>query len=219
MKKILCLLMVAVMLCGLVACAPDSTDDVRGTVAGGQNNEEKFSLGQTTNNRYENKFLGLSCTLPSEWVFYTDEEILELNNIAKDAMDEDVVDAIENATIIYDMYASNPNDYSSVNVNLEKHTKAQIAALNLKNVLESQFQAIINTYENMGYTNVEVKYQKITVDGKEFDGAVTTADIAGMTFHSIVFCFKKDRYLANVTVGAMGADKVAAILDCFTVAK
>lgn len=209
--------MVVFMLFSMAACSFETTDDVRGSISNDQNNEDKVSLGETKNNSYKNEFLGLSCTLPSEWVFYTEEEILELNDIVKDAVDEDVAEAIENATIIYDMYASNPNDYSSVNVNMEKHSSVQIAALNLKTVLESQFETIIDTYENMGYTNVQVKYEKITVDGKEFDGAVITADIADYEFSSVVFCFKKGRYIANVTVGALSDETMKSILGCFTV--
>lgn len=217
MKKFLCLLMVAVMLCGLVGCMPETDDDVRGSIANDQNNEEKVSLGKTENNTYRNDFLGLSCTLSSEWIFYTEEEILEMNDIVKDAVDEDVADAIENANIIYDMYASNPNDYSSVNVNMEKYSAVQIGALNLKTVLESQFATIIDTYENMGYTNVQVKYEKITVDGKEFDGAMLTADIADLEFTCIIFCFKKSRYIANITIGSLDADTAKTILGCFSV--
>lgn len=213
MKKFLCFLLIAVMLCGLVACTSD--EDVRGSISNDQNEESKFSLGTTENNRYHNEFLGLSCTLPSEWVFYTDEEIRELNNIVKDAVEEDVAAALENADIIYDMYASNPNDYSNVNINLEKHTALQISAMNLKTVLEAQFDTIKDTYEKIGYTNVSVRYEKVTVDGKELDAAVITADITGMAFNATCFCFKQGRYLANVTVSAFGADKVSSILSCF----
>ncbi len=214
MKKFLCILMVAVMLLGLVACTTD--EDIRGSVSTDPTSEESFSLGKTKNNCYENTFLGISCTLPSEWIFYTDEEILELNNIVSDMVDEDVAKALEAANIIYDMYATNPNDYSSVNVNLEKHTATQVAAMNLKTVIEAQFSVIKSSYENMGYTDVNVQYQKITVDGKELDGAVITAKISGLQFNATLFCFKKGRYLSNVTIAAFGADKVDAILDCFT---
>ena len=209
--------MAAVMLFSMAACDFPITEDVRGSVSNDQNDETKVSLGETKDNCYRNDFLGLSCTLPSEWVFYTEEEILELNDIVKDAVDEDVADKLENANIIYDMYASNPNDYSSVNVNMEKYSAVQIASLNLKTVLESQFETIIDTYENMGYTNVQIEYEKISVDGKEFDGAVITADIADYEFSSVVFCFKKGRYLANVTVGALSTEALESILGCFTV--
>ena len=113
------------------------------------------------------------------------------------------------------MYASNPNDFSSVNVSLEKHTALEITAMNLRIVLEAQFDTLKDTYKNMGYSNVNISYKKITVDGKELDGAEITAEIAGMTFNSTLFCFKKGRYLANVAVGALGADKVAAVLAGF----
>ena len=220
MKKFLCFALIAVMLFSMAACTlEEKDDDVRGSITSDQNAEEKFSLGTTENNRYENEFLGLSCTLSSDWVFYTEEEILELNNIVKGAMDEDVAAAIENANLIYDMYASNTVNSSTVNVNLEKHTALQVAAMNLKTVIESQFPALEDTYKNMGCTSVNIQYKKVTVDGKELDGAEIAAEIAGQDFRCILFCFKKGRYLANIAVAGFGADNVQAILNCFTFTK
>ena len=219
MKKFLCFALIVLMLCGMVACTPETEEEVRGSITSDQNAEENFSLGTTENNRYENEFLGLSCTLSSDWVFYTDEEILELNNIVKGAMDEDVAAAIENASLVYDMFASNTVNSSTVNVNLEKHTALQVAAMNLKTVIESQFPALEDTYKNMGCTSVNIQYKKVTVDGKELDGAEIAAEIAGQDFRCILFCFKKGRYLANIAVAGFGADNVQAILNCFTFTK
>lgn len=215
MKKLLCLFMAIIMLTGLCGCLDNQ--DVRGEInSGGQEEEEsKFSLGQTADNTYKNDYLGISCTLPSDWVFYTDEEILELNNIVAGTVDEDIAKALENANIIYDMYATNPNDYSNINVNLEKLSAVQIATADLKELLEAQFDGIKSTFSNMGYTDINIAYEKITVDGKEFDGAKITAKIQGVDFHSVVFCFKKGLYLANVSLGSIQTDKTAEILSYF----
>ena len=220
MKKLLALLLVGIMLCGLCGCLGD--ENVRGEVNAPDKTEsentesEEFSLGETLNNSYKNKFLGLSCTLPEEWVFYTDKQILELNNIVTDSVGEEVKEMLENATIIYDMYATNPNNGSSINVNLEKISLVQSATLDLKQTLEAQFPALKSGLENMGYTDVVAEYAKIKVDGKEFDGAKVSGKIQGVDFYETVFTLKKGVYLANVTIATFSSD-ADTILSYFSV--
>ncbi len=231
MKKFLCLLVALFMLVGLCGCFGNSEpEDVRGEITTGDTTQDKtqtddtaddaatkISLGNVESNTYNNEFLGLSCTLPSEWTFYTDEQILELNNITADAFDEDIAKQIENATIIYDMFASYVSEGSSINVNLEKLNAVQAVTLNIKNTLESQIDAIKSAYENMGYTDIEIGYQKITVDGKEFDALKYTANIQGVDYYGISFSFLKENYLANIALGSILTDKTETILGYFDV--
>lgn len=180
--------------------------------------EPQFSLGTTNSNTYRNKFLGLSCTLPSSWVFYTDEQIKEINNFATDLAGEEYAAAVENATLIYDMFASDETTGNNININMEKLNSLQVANLNLKDSLEAQIDLLVSSYENMGYTNVCAEYEKITVDGKAFDALTISAEIYGIEFHGVTFSFLKGNYCANVAVCTMGEDAVDTILGYFTVA-
>lgn len=227
MKKFLCLFLSIMMLISLFGCfGGNEPDDVRGDISGETgaqstgSNEEKpeFSLGTATNNTYTNAFLGMSCTLPAEWVFYTDEQILEINNIVGDVVDEDIAERLENADIIYDMFATYETEGSSINVNLEKLSALQLISLDIKQILEAQIDTIKTAYENMGYTDTNVAYEKITVDGKEFDGLTITAKILGIDFYATIFAFAKGNYLANVSICSIETDKTDAILSYFTLA-
>ena len=224
MKKFLCLFLAVVLLASLCGCfGGNGTDDVRGDIASGspsQNeneNEPEFSLGKATNNTYNNDFLGISCTLPAEWVFYTDEQILELNNIVGTIVDEDIAERLKNANIIYDMCATYQTEGSNININLEKLSAVQMISLDIKQTIEAQIDTIKQSYENMGYTDTNVEYQKIKVDGKEFDGLKLTAKIQGIDFYADVFTFRKSNYLANVTICSLQTDKTDTILSYFTV--
>lgn len=226
MKKFFCLLLAVIMMISLCGCLGDNTnDDILGEIIGeiiAQNTvpEEKapeFSFGKTVNNTYSNDFLGISCTLPAEWVFYTDEQIMQRNNLVGDYLDEDVAQWLENATIIYDMFATDDTSGSNININIEKLSVFQLANLDIKQSLEAQFDAIKSAYQNMGYTDVDVKYQKVMVDDKEFDGVKLTAKIQGVNFYGTIFTFRKDNYLATVTVCTVLTDNAADILRCFTV--
>ena len=154
MKKAACLFLAVIMLTGLCGClAENGTDDVRGNVVSGNNSqnaqEPELSLGKTENNTYNNEFLGLSCTLPSDWVFYTDEQILELNNIIGDVLGEEIAQQLKNANVIYDMVASSQTEGSSLNVTLEKLSAVQMINLDIKQALEAQFDTMKSSYQNM----------------------------------------------------------------------
>jgi hypothetical protein len=112
MKKFLCTFLSVVMvlsLClALVGCGPE---DVRGDVVNNATEnktpsenktptgttapaetEPDFSMGKATGSTYHNDFLGLSCTLPGDWMFYTDEQMKQLNNITGDILDKDLAE-------------------------------------------------------------------------------------------------------------------------------
>lgn len=217
MKKILCLLLVLVLLFGLCGCFVKSEQDVRGEVVSSTQSEEEateFSFGNTASNTYKNDFLGIGCTLPSEWTFATQEEILELNQLSKDSLDEEVAKAIEEAELIYDMSASTI-DGSNININLQKISLAQIATLDIKKELEAQIDTIKSTYDTMGFTDTVVSYEKVTVDGKEFDALRITAKVQDVAFYGVSFAFRKSNYLATVSVGSIPSDKTAEYLGYF----
>ena len=227
MKKVLAFFAALVMLVSLCGCG-NEPENIRGEITGkfssgaesgvlSDEDDAEFSLGKSENNSYRNDFLGLSCTLPDDWVFYNDEQILQLNNMVGDVMDEEAAEQLKNADIIYDMYASNEADGSSINVNLEKINPLQAMTVDIKQSLESQIDMIQSTYQNMGYTDIDVTYQKTTVDGKEFDSLNITAKIQGIDFYARAFTFKKGSYFANVTVCSIGTDKTQTILGYFTV--
>jgi len=222
MKKFLYLFFSLMMLVGLCGCASgNETDDVRGSIIGGDKTQDEkepeLSLGVAENGTYRNEFLGVSFTAPAGWEFYTDEQIMELNNVVGEYIDEDVVEQLKNATIVYDMYATYQEEGSNVNVNLEKLSAAQSFAIDIKQALEAQIDVIKTTYANMGYTDINASHTKVRVDGKEFDGLRVTAKIQDIDFYVTAFAFKKSNYLANITVCSLQTDRTNAILSCFTV--
>ena len=217
MKKVLCFLLAVMMIVGLCGCfGGNDADDAGGGNPTQPPKEPEFSLGKTDNNTYTNDFLGIGCTLPAGWAFYTDQQILELNNIVEDVLDEEIVDRLKDANIIYDMYAICQNT-GSINVNLEKLDALQLVGLNIKQTLEAQIGSIKSAYQGMGYTDIDVNYQKVTVDGKEFDALRIEAKIQGIDFYVITFAFRKQNYLANVTISSLQTDETATLMSYFTI--
>ena len=102
MKKVFCIILSMLMLLSLFGCTgntdpEDIRGEVSGTTEGNQEEKPEFSLGDTTGSTYTNDFLGISCTLPEGWVFYTDEQIKEQNNITENYLDEEVIEQLKKA--------------------------------------------------------------------------------------------------------------------------
>ena len=217
MKKLASLLLALVMMLCLCSCgvmeainssiAPDA-DDVSKDVESGA-----VSLGVVENNVYRNDYFGIRCELSEDWTFYSEEEILELNNVSIDSSGIDW----SNAPIIYDMYATHQTNFSSININMEKLSSLAASDLDIKSYLEPQFDAIKSGLTNTGYSNVTVEYAKITVDGRQYDGIKVHGDIQGIDFYEVIFCYRKGNYLVNTAVATLQTDTTAEMLSAFTI--
>lgn len=227
MKKIISLLLVAAMLLTLSACSGLTEDDIRGEISSKDpssdeteketeaETEPQFSMGKSTLNSYSSDFIGLTVTLPDDWKFYSDEEILAINNITKDYYEEDALALLEQATLIYDMYATNESNGSSITIILEKLNALQIATLNYKATIEAQFDTLRDTLGNMGYSDIEISYKKIAVDGEEIDGFELSANIYGIEYNSTTIMFRRGNYLVNISVNSFVDGEIEALLGGF----
>ena len=137
---------------------------------------------------------------------------MELNNITSEYLDEDVKEMMKNSQIFYDMFAVNESIGSSVSVNMEK-VGSRLNGISLKEVAESQIDAIKASYKNMGYSNVSVKYQKYNVNGKEVDGLRITAEINDLTIYGAGIMYKKDGYIVNTSITTIGTDDIATVMS------
>lgn len=221
MKRFLCLFLVLAVMISLVACGggvtPDETPDESSTEAPSQSESKNeaippFSLGKNSESSYHSDFLGLTVTLPDGWELYSDEDILEINGISKAMYDEDPEAAVSGASFLYDMYSVNETDGSTVSVILERGGMSEMLKLDIKSVIESQFDSLRGTCEELGYTDVELSYKKITVDGRELDGYELSANYYGLVFRTVGLSFVRGNYLVSITVGALGEDSVDELL-------
>lgn len=213
MKKLIALLLALVMLFSFAACGntADDDDDVRGSVVSDNDKDEKddeqeeekeFSQGSLEGTKYENAFIGLGVNIPSDWSFYSDEQMKELNNLTEDYYSEEAKEAIENADLIYDMFASNADGSNNINIVLEKHTVLKVAAMDLEKEVPAAFDAMKESYENMGSTSFNAEMDDIEIDDKEFVSAEYVTGFNGVTLYQRQIFVKCGKYLATVTITA-----------------
>lgn len=233
MKKLFCILLTIAMLLSLCACGKDTAkddddnDNIRGTITtdptettapGNQqsDNTPEFSLGKTSGGTYTNDFLGLTFNLPTGWQFYSDEQILALNNIVGDYIDESIAEQLKNANIIYDMYAINHSNGNSINITMEKLNAVQAMNLDIKAILEGQSSNITTMFQKMGISNISIKYQKVTVGGKEHDGLVISGTSSSVSIYETMIAYQRGDYLVYITACSTQTDTSLSILNGVT---
>lgn len=224
MKRIIAMMICFSLIFSLTACSDSpSEEEVRGTqITNEQVPEEEeveaakaFSMGETEGLVYENEFIGIGCTLEDGWRFFTDKEIRALNNAATNIATEEYKELLEEADIVYDMYAMGDNQIESINVNLEKVDSLTLERLNLEDNYEAIMPLIRDNYENMGYENITTELGTISVDGEERVCLCLSAEMGGFKMYLKQFSIKCDGYLANLTVGAPEEETVDSIIDRF----
>ncbi len=176
---------------------------------------EAFEFGEVDSNVYENAFIGLGCSLGEEWGFYSDEEIKELNNMATDMAGEEVAEIIENADMIYDMYAVHSDGMSSVNVNLENVGIAKIALLDVEESLSNSKDILEDAFANMGYEDISIENTTVEVEGEEFHALNVSASYSDMAMYELIFSGTSGKYMWTVTIGTFGEDTTQEIFDTF----
>lgn len=197
-----------------VASKPQSSQASSSTAS-----KPEFSLGNTKGLVYENKFIGIGCSLDSGWSFYTDEQIKQLNNVASDMAGDAYKEAIKNAQIIYDMFATSSNQLDSININLEKLSALQLAALDITKNYDAQFPTIKQAYENMGYSNIFYETKNISIGSKKIPAMCITAEINGIKLYQKTFSIKCNGYLANASITTYNEDLTEQLISKFYLVK
>lgn len=180
-----------------------------------ESEEEDFALGKTDGLVYENAFIGLGCTLPSEWTFYSDEQIMELNNYTADVMGEEYEELMKSAQLVYDMYAVDGGEMNSINVTLEKIDNRMLAGIDVADIYAQNVPVFEEMYKGMGYSNVVVEQATFDIGGEDFAGIEISAEINGFSIYQKCFGVKCNGYLASIAITTYEEDNTDAVLSSF----
>lgn len=194
-------------------------DEVNGNFGDGNTSSNtgsaRFSIGTVKRGTYKNDFAGITFTPPTSWTFYDEAQIMQLNNIASDYMSDDVVELLESANIVYDMYAINQSTGDNVNINYEKVGAAKFERYTLAEIIESQICILESSYAQMGFKNVEITQSVKRVDGKKMEAVNIYGEYQGVAMYGVAMSFRQGDYIATVTVCSVGGDRVDEFLEYF----
>lgn len=225
MKKIIEFLLLFALIGAICGCRNNDVDvrgkyendtsNISSDISSDINSSEEFALGKVTGNVYKNDFIGISYNLDENWSFYNDDQIKELNQIALDMAGDEFEELVKNATIVYDMYATDSDQLNNININLEKISNAKLLSLDIAENFEANAPILIDTFENMGYENIDYEIIEVTVDGKTLDAFHSTAEINGINMYQTIFQKKCNGYLANIAITTFFNDTISDLIDNF----
>lgn len=240
MKKILALILVLATVltfasCGATAPSQEEIDNIRGEQIENTEEaneeaseeaeetvpaeEEKLSLGSVSGTAYESKFIGLGCKFPAGWNFYNEEQMKELNNLSNEVLGDDYLEALEDATVIQDMFATSADQLSNMTVALEKVSALQLATLDVAKNFEAVANTVVSTYEASGFSNVTYEIDSITIEGKEFATLNVKGEISGISIYQTSIGIKCSGYLATIAVTSNDTATLESLLDSFYLVK
>ena len=183
------------------------------------------SLGRVQGGKYVNEYMGISCTLDSNWEFYTAEELQELpQNVEELFAGTEAEDLMSNLQSITDMTAENATELTSMNIMYQKMSMQErlaFASMSNDDVVEamvtSQKDMLIATYAQAGI-NVHEMYKKtVTFCGEECDVIYMACDVNGVAYYGIqVFDYKLGDYAVTLTVTSFVEDKTEDLLKLFS---
>ena len=179
--------------------------------------KSEFKFGKVNGQTYTNEFAGISCTLPNGWIYYTEEEIKSLNNLTIDMLDDKIAETIKNAKIVYDMQVTDPSTGNNASINFEKLPSYAVSSVKMESILKNQFPVLRKSLEDVGATIEKMEYEKITVNGKEFDGISIVSKYNGVSMEQSIISFQKGDYLVYLTVTATQSGKMDTLLSYFSI--
>ena len=197
------ILLVILALCLVVAASAETVEAVQ-------------ILGEVNGDVYENSVLGFGCKLEG-WHYYSEDEIAQTNNMAKERMSEDLIKMLEASQPISVMVAQSSDNTLNVNVQAQdmESNLAIINAVGTKYLAENSLSMFKQTLESAGFTDVDISVGEVTI------GEETLTSIAGpYKLSSIPMAFKQvwvlhGNYLGTVTITSLMTDKTGEALQYF----
>lgn len=231
MKKTAAMLMAIWMLAlMLTACgqqAPEQTggsvkpgaaqdQSVAGQVDASQPDEEELEMGSVNGGTYTNAFAGIGCTLDETWVFYTKEQIAELNGFLTDGTsDEDMKKLMENSQSVQDMYASSTDGLMTINVVFQNMGLLLGTTMSAQEYAELHVTQIPDAMEAYGFEDVAASVTTAELAGEERPAIALTATIQDIPVYELIVCLRQGNYIYCVTLCSYTEDVTAQMAELF----
>ena len=220
-KKMIVLLLVMALL--LTACGSKGTDatepEPQGSVAeetasNNMVNDGLLTLGTVEGNTYQNEALGYGCTLEG-WTFADSNRLAELNHVAAENVDANLLEQIAASDTFMDMYAESADRLANVNVNVENIAREGFGDYSEKDYCDAAFPQMAEAMNQMGASDVNVQQSTVYLGWDEHPGMIMTSTIQGVPVFQKQACVKFGDYMASITVTTYNEDNTDSILSLF----
>ena len=204
------------------AAAPETTAPVPETIEPALQ-ERALSLGVVEGDTYTNTYAGFGCTLGSGWTIVPADQLQELPEIVKDAVDGTAVgEAMEDVQQFTDMAAENAELFCNMNVLFQKlglQERLAYMLLSEEDVVDatlSQKDVMIEAYTAMGLNVTSMEKVSVTFLGEEHFALKTVAETEGIPCYMLqVFRHNLGEYMITMTLTSFLEDNTESMLELF----
>ena len=228
MKKITAMLLTLLLLLTMAACGQKEPEQTGGTVEPGTTPDQSVTgqvdtadaetpeLGTVSGGTYTNAFAGIGCTLDETWVFYTEEQIAEINGFLTDGTsDEDMKKLMESNRSVQDMYASSTDGLMTINVVFQNMGLLFGTTMSAEEYAELAAEQLPDAMTTYGFENVSAAVTTAAFAGADRPALAITAEVQGTPMYELMVCMKESNYVYCVTLCSYTEDVTAEMAALF----
>lgn len=221
MKKLIALLLAALMLLALAACGNTaSTDSAASTEATGEASKmtadeaAKFHevFGSYEEKVYTNTYLKLTVTLEDKWTSYSDDKLLSENGLTADGTLAEQL----NAASVLELMCAEKESGEAMSINAETLDGAMTEV----DYLAAQIDALKAELESIGLEQDAITLEQSTVTFAGAEHACLNVSVvidSSSTLHQAVIAYAfADGKMAVVSVSAWDADSLNTLVGSFS---
>ena len=232
MKKLAAMLMALMMLLTMAACGQQAPEQTGGTVEPGAQTDDAVTgqvdtpapdedmpeMGSVSGGTYTNEFAGFGCALDETWVFYTEEQIAEINGfLTEGTSDEDMKKLMEENQSVQDMYAASTDGLMTINVVFTNMGLLGGSTVTPQDVAELSVEQVPAALESYGFTDVTAQLTTVDFAGQKNVPAVAVSAMNGdIATYELLVCLKAGNYSFSVTLCSFTEDVTADMAALFT---
>lgn len=186
--------------------------------------DNPLSLGRMDGGVYTNTYAGFACELDESWTFYSAEELQELPEAVREAVDgSELGEGLEDVVQITDMMAENADLMANVNVLYNKQTLSERLAAQqytekemIDITLEQQKDMLVEAYAQMGMETKSMEAEQVNFLGESRWALKTECESQGVACYFLqVFDYTVGAYGVTVTATSFVEDNTQTVLDLF----
>lgn len=207
------------------AAAPEA--EVSGTVQPAETEpaatERPVSMGRLEGGVYTNSYTGYGCNLDSSWTYYSAEELQDMPEAVKEAMEgSELGDSIDTLNQFTDMMAENVEALTTMNVLYQKLSMEErlgYAMLDEAEVLElllEEKDMMVAGYAQAGFEVESMETVTVSFLGRERTALKTSCTTQGVPYYTLqLFDFALGQYSVTLTLASFVEDNTAGMLELF----
>lgn len=193
---------------------PDNTGDSQNT---DNPDQVEFRRGTVEGNTYTSDFLGITATLDENWIIANDEQLAQLGGLVSDSFkDEDIKKLLENGSTVYEFYALNQTDNSSVNITVQDLGSLGGIMVDEDAYADANLKGLPEVLSDGGITVTKLEKTTVAFAGSTHAALTLEGTVSEVALYETIVLLKNGPYMAVVTAASFDeANPPANLLALF----